>query len=114
MLLIFFRLHLQTFIYQKGRYPSRAEKIEFAGRRDHLRARIDRFHQDAAKYLDDTFLTHLDGDAPAISFHLENEIGDPSATALPTPIAHGETGDGHPERSKLALPSIFPTDYFQS
>ena len=82
--------------------------------RDRLRARIDRFHQDAAKYLDDTFLTHLDGDAPAIPFHLENEIGDPSATALPTPIAHGETGDGHPERSKLALPSIFPTDYFQS
>lgn len=112
--LISFRLHLQTFIYQKGRYPSRAEKIDIAARRDRLRARIDRFHQDAAKYFDDNFLNYLEGDAPAIPFHQENQIGDPIFTAVPIPTAHGETQGGQPERSRLALPSSLPTDYFQS
>lgn len=104
------RLHLQTFIHRKGRYPSRAELRDIAQRRDRIRSRIERFHEMAMQHYDDNALQYLGGQALPIPFHDEVEFGAPGFP----PLQAFRSPEGlQPEAMKLALPSSFPLHYLQ-
>jgi hypothetical protein len=103
-----YRLHLQTFIHRKGRYPTRAEKRDIAERRDRMRSRIDRFHEMAMKHYDDRATQYLTGETSFIPFHDDAEFGMPDVP----PLEAFRSPEGiQPERMKLALPSSFPVRY---
>ncbi|KIM35993.1 hypothetical protein M413DRAFT_47570, partial [Hebeloma cylindrosporum] len=105
------QLNLQHYIHSKGRYyKSRADKVDIAGRRDRLRTRIDRFQTEILKLLDDDALAHLIGDASIIPFYPDQDAGQPAEDLPALELFLDEPGT-HPEKMKIALPSVFPAQY---
>ena len=103
------RLHLETFIHRKGRYPSRAELRDIVERRDRMRSRIDRFNDMAINYYDEHALEYLGGETSLIPFHNDEvEFGTP---VVPPLEPFRSTAGIQPETMKLALPSSFPAHY---
>ncbi|KIM34935.1 hypothetical protein M413DRAFT_32908 [Hebeloma cylindrosporum] len=82
------QLNLQHYIHSKGRY----------------------YKSHADKHLDDDAQAHLIGDASIIPFYPNQDAGQP-AEELPTLELFLDEPGTHPEKMKIALPSVFSAQY---
>ncbi|KDR65066.1 hypothetical protein GALMADRAFT_82316, partial [Galerina marginata CBS 339.88] len=99
------QLHLQIFIYRKGRYPTKAERLDIGVRRGRLRARIDKFQREGLRKYDDDAQGHLAGDAAHIDLFEYRETGLTEESDI------GAEAGTEAEKIQLALPSSFPPAY---